>query len=531
LILIVIPIFFIIGCFSTGSFSQEKSNNEEFNEALEYFNNKQYRSARLTLQKILHKNQCQLDALSLLGDVYIAKNNLKKAIEPFEKSINCDSTFALGYLKLGVIWYNLALESEVPKPEYLNKSKHCTWKSIEYRMNLNKAQESEAHVQMAHLYIWEKSYPSASFEIQLALKCDSTNFNAHYWAAFIASQQFYEEKQQRMFEYMLSEIRWIIDNPSGHAEELFGLSKACFKTKMGFERLNSFNFKAIKFPYIQYTIAEIPSLLNLTVKKFEELQSKSPHKYEAYYILGNYYLLMGDFDKAIDNYERANKYTEEAEHAIRIIPSVVSWWQYSFYYLAIASELNGIDRVILKTFYQKATEAHQSYFIDCYIRVGEIEHEQGNFLAALDNYYFALFYYDFSNTIYFPDFQSRLFKNIISAIPYLNENEKELYGTKILPHMEKICAGHGTLISRKTENYLARAYLELGKKQKALALAKENVEMTHRISPYCLETLADVYIVLGKRKDAIKILNELIENFSNNEKYIKKLAAVKKKKF
>lgn len=110
-----------------------------------------------------------------LGVKKMEQKNYYRAIEAFNKSLKCDSTYCFSYYKLGIaIWESFY------DPMQLDTTYYYFDKAIKYGLNTSEAYTYRAESVLYEVPYKKEHYVPALEDIDMALQLDSTNFLAYY---------------------------------------------------------------------------------------------------------------------------------------------------------------------------------------------------------------------------------------------------------------------------------------------------------------------------------------------------------------
>jgi TolB-like protein/lipoprotein NlpI len=204
-----------------------------------------------------------------LGRYHTQKHNeddLRQAIEHFERAIQTDPRYAAAWAGLSYAWVERGLWGGKKFREVESPARQAALKAIELDANL-----AEAHASLGHLkYIYDRDWAGAEQEIRRALELDPGNFYAHY-------------------EYV-----WLLGALGRHAEAIREIQIAEQRDPLSSDIHSTFG--RVLYRARRYDEAE------QHLKRAIELD---PQNYGAYGRLGDVYDQMGRYPEAIANQEKA----------------------------------------------------------------------------------------------------------------------------------------------------------------------------------------------------------------------------------
>jgi eukaryotic-like serine/threonine-protein kinase len=109
------------------------------------------------------------------------KDDVLKSIEYFEKAVNKDPAYALGYSGMGLAFVVLGTLEYSPSKEVFPKAKENALKALAIDQDLD-----EAHVVLGAVLNWyERDFSGSDKEFKRAIELNPGNADAHHWYAFL----------------------------------------------------------------------------------------------------------------------------------------------------------------------------------------------------------------------------------------------------------------------------------------------------------------------------------------------------------
>ena len=135
---------------------------DEYNKAVEFFNNKNYSSAESILLKIIDEDKCNFDSLNFLGIIQLNLGNFEKALEYFNKVVILKDNHAFAYYNIGYC-YEKINQKDLSISNYK--------KAIYYNGNI-----IDAYLNLGKLFADEEKFLDA--ENLLLIGCKVNNLNS-----------------------------------------------------------------------------------------------------------------------------------------------------------------------------------------------------------------------------------------------------------------------------------------------------------------------------------------------------------------
>jgi len=286
LFLIIITLIVFINLsqiLAQGSIDTLRSNDKKVQEALNYYNQKNYEKAKAMLENIINSNEKNAEAHYYLGYTLFMLKNLDGAIEECERAVELDNSNADYHYDLGRLYGEDANDASIFRLPFLAGN---IKDEAETALNLN-PNHIGARLLLANFYfqvpgIFGGSYDKAIEQATIATKLDE-------WQGRILLIRIYNELE----EY----------------------NKAESECKL-LENINSDNQELQLVLYNEYGSLLIKqNRINEAIEKYKKTVSLAPNKSWTHNSLGNAYLLKGKYDEAIAEFNIALTINPNSEYA------------------------------------------------------------------------------------------------------------------------------------------------------------------------------------------------------------------------
>ena len=266
-----------------GSIDTLRSNDKKVQEALNYYNQKNYEKAKIILDKIIDTNEKNAEAHYYLAFTLFMLKNLDDAIEECEKAVELDNNNADYHFNLGRLYGEDAADASIFRLPFLAGN---IKDEAETALNLN-PNHIGARLLLANFYfqapgIFGGSYDKAIEHATIAAKLDE-------WQGRILLIRIYNELEE--YNKAENECR-LLENIDTDNQEL----------QLVF--FNEYGFLLVK----QNRIHE-------AIEKYKKTVSLAPNKSWTHNSLGNAYLLKGKYDEAITEFNMALTINPNSEYA------------------------------------------------------------------------------------------------------------------------------------------------------------------------------------------------------------------------
>ena len=281
--IILITIIALTQMFAQASIDTLGSNDKKVQEALNYYNQKNYEKAKAMLEKIIDSNEKNAEAHYYLSYTLFMLKNLDNAIEECVRAVELDNNNADYHYDLGRLYGEDAADASIFRLPFLagNIKDEA---EIALRLNHN---HIGARLLLANFYfhapgIFGGSYDKAIEHATIAAKLDE-------WQGRILLIRIYNELEE--YNKAENECKFLenIENDNQ------GLQLVLY---------NEYCFLLIK----QNRIDE-------AIEKYKKNVSLAPNKSWTHNSLGNVYLLKGKYDEAIAEFNIALTINPNSDYA------------------------------------------------------------------------------------------------------------------------------------------------------------------------------------------------------------------------
>ncbi|MGB5849828.1 MAG: tetratricopeptide repeat protein [Ignavibacteriaceae bacterium] len=266
-----------------GSIDTLRSNDKKVQEALNYYNQKNYEKAQAMLEIIIDSNEKNAEAHYYLGYTLFMLKNLDGAIEECERAVELDNDNADYHYDLGRLYGEDANDASIFRLPFLAGNIKDEAKTA-LRLNPN---HLGARILLANFYfqapgIFGGSYDKAIEHATIAAKLDE-------WQGRILLIRIYNELE----EYNKAENECkLLENIESDNQEL---------------QLVLFN------EYGSLLIEQ--NRINEAIEKYKKTVTLAPEKSWTHNSLGNAYLLKGKYDEAVAEFNIALTINPDSEYA------------------------------------------------------------------------------------------------------------------------------------------------------------------------------------------------------------------------
>jgi tetratricopeptide (TPR) repeat protein len=266
-----------------GSIDTLRSNDKKVQEALNYYNQKNYEKAKALLEKIIDSDEKNAKAHYYLGYTLFALKNLDGAIEECERAVELDSNNADYHYDLGRLYGEDANDASIFRLPFLAGN---IKDEAETALNLD-PNHIGARLLLANFYfqapgIFGGSYDKAIEHAIIAAKLDE-------WQGRILLIRIYNELEEYNKAENECKLLEKIDTDNQELQLLF---------------FNEYGSLLIE----QNRIDE-------AIEKYKKTVTLSPNKSWTHNSLGNAYLLKGKYDEAITEFNIALTINPNSEYA------------------------------------------------------------------------------------------------------------------------------------------------------------------------------------------------------------------------
>lgn len=269
--------------FAQGNIDTLHSTDKNIQEALNYYNQQDYKKAEVMLKKIINSNEKNAEAHYYLAFTFFKLKNLDAAIEECERAVELDNNNADYHYNLGRLYGEDAADASIFRlPSLGSKIK----REAETALSLN-PNHIGARLLLANFYfqapgIFGGSYDKAIEQANIAAKLDE-------WQGRILLIRIYNELE----EY---------DNAEKECKLL--------------EKKESDNPELQLVLYNEYGSLLIKqNRLDEAIEKYKKTVSLAPNKSWTHNSLGNVYLLKGKYDEAVSEFNVALTLNPKSEYA------------------------------------------------------------------------------------------------------------------------------------------------------------------------------------------------------------------------
>jgi len=269
--------------FAQGSIDTLRSNDKKVQEALYYYNQKDYEKAKAMLEKIIDYNEKNAEAHYYLGYTLFMLKNLDDAIEECERAVELDNNNADYHYDLGRLYGEDANDASIFRLPFL-AGKIKAEAETALRLNPNHV---GARILLANFYfqapgIFGGSFDNAIEHATIAAKLDE-------WQGRILLIRIYNELEE--YDKAEKECK-ILENIKNDNQQL------------QLVLYNEYGSLLIK----QNRIDE-------AIEKYKKTVSLAPNKSWTHNSLGNVYVLKGKYDEAIAEFNIALTINPNSEYA------------------------------------------------------------------------------------------------------------------------------------------------------------------------------------------------------------------------
>jgi tetratricopeptide (TPR) repeat protein len=279
----LIVFFALTQILAQGSIDTLRSSDKSVQDALNYYNQKNYEKAKAILEQILDSNEKNAEAHYYLGYTLFMLKDLEGAIEECERAVELDDDNADYHYDLGRLYGEDANDASIFRLPSLG-SKITGEAETALQLNPN---HIGARILLANFYfqapgILGGSYDKAIEHATIAAKLDE-------WQGRILLIRIYNKLE----EYNKAENECkLLENLNSDNQEL------------QLVLFNEYGFLLLK----QNRIDE-------AIEKYKKTVSLAPNKSWTHNSLGNAYLLKGKYDEAIAEFNIALSINPDSEYA------------------------------------------------------------------------------------------------------------------------------------------------------------------------------------------------------------------------
>lgn len=187
--------------------------------ASEYFDKGDYKKAEPLLHQLVLKNVKSAKLFYMLGAIQYQKNDIKKALRSFKRSLEIDPNFTDSGIGLSVIYNDLGQYSEGQK-RFVEVQERVSNHSPEENENQRKikSQFVKKHMELAQMYNEQKNYAES---LQQLIKAKSFDFNTEKVQIFIAECLLHLREYQRA----VNELKSILQKKPNYVPALMRLAQ------------------------------------------------------------------------------------------------------------------------------------------------------------------------------------------------------------------------------------------------------------------------------------------------------------------
>lgn len=191
--------------------------------ASSYFDSGDYKKAEPLLHQLVLKNLKSAKLFYMLGAIQYQKNDIKKALRSFKRSLEIDPNFTDSGIGLSVIYNDLGQYSEGQKrfAEVQEKAQNQNPTESESQRQI-RAQFVKKHMELAQMYNEQKNF---SESLQQLIKAKSFDFNAEKVQIFIAECLLHLREYQRA----IGELKNILQKKPDYTPALMRLGQVYYK--------------------------------------------------------------------------------------------------------------------------------------------------------------------------------------------------------------------------------------------------------------------------------------------------------------
>lgn len=187
--------------------------------ASEHFDNGDYKKAEPLLHQLVLKNMKSAKLFYMLGAIQYQKNDIKKSLRSFKRSLEIDPNFTDSGIGLSVIYNDLGQYSEGQKrfAEVQEKVAMNNPAENESQRQIN-AQFVKKHMELAQMYNEQKNYVES---LQQLIKAKSFEFNTEKVQIFIAECLLHMREYQRA----VNELKNVLQKKPNYTPALMRLGQ------------------------------------------------------------------------------------------------------------------------------------------------------------------------------------------------------------------------------------------------------------------------------------------------------------------
>lgn len=187
--------------------------------ATEYFDKGDYKKAEPLLHQLVLKNLKSAKLFYMLGAIQYQKNDIKKALRSFKRSLEIDPHFTDSGIGLSVIYNDLGQYTEGQK-RFAEVQEKVTQNNPEENENQRqiRAQFVKKHMELAQMYNEQKNYVES---LQQLIKAKSFDFNTEKVQIFIAECLLHLREYQRA----VNELKNILQKKPNYVPALMRLAQ------------------------------------------------------------------------------------------------------------------------------------------------------------------------------------------------------------------------------------------------------------------------------------------------------------------
>jgi tetratricopeptide (TPR) repeat protein len=272
-----------VNVFSQSSIDTLRSNDKKIQEALNYYNQKNYETAKTMLENIINRNENNSEAHYYLAYTLFMLENLDDAIEECERAVELDNSNADYHFNLGRLYGEDAADASIFRVPFLAGNIKDEAKTA-LRLNPNHV---GARILLANFYlqapgIFGGSYDKAIEHATIVVKLDE-------WQGRILLIRIYNELED--YDKAENECK-LLEKTDGKNPEL----KLVLYNEYGSLLLNQNRYDE-------------------AIEKYKKIVLIAPKKSWTHNVLGNAYLLNGVFEEALTEFNTALKLNPQSEYA------------------------------------------------------------------------------------------------------------------------------------------------------------------------------------------------------------------------
>lgn len=195
----------------------EQSLKTIFENANQHFIAGDYKKAEPILHQLVLKNYKNAKLFYMLGAIQYQKNDIKKALRSFKRSLDIDPSFTDAGIGLSIIYNDLGHYKEGRKV-FIDTQRHLKPSTESNLLSERKRKYLSKHLELANMYNEDKQYSEALNQLVKAKSYSSTNSKIQ----ILISECLLNMKQ---YQKAINELKLVLVNDENNVSALMRLGQ------------------------------------------------------------------------------------------------------------------------------------------------------------------------------------------------------------------------------------------------------------------------------------------------------------------